>query len=275
MNFKEAIDSWIFCGYETLRIRWERARAFVETDEDRETIQRIENQLRIAMAEDLRHTKEPAEVNRLVAQTNGPKYAGPVVADRFQVMEGFVSGTWYLADLTAEDGLHRERGRNSDIVRFKTRDDAEAYVLRFTEGSNSDIAGNGHGNSAGVSNMARKATAKAEAPKKAKAKTERAPVDTRKRAAKTEAPVSADGKRGRKVQFGGNTLAGRTRDLIMAGKLTEAKMFETLAAEFPGKTLPKNLVAHYHADAVKRGLNPPPIKGGVTEPRRRRLAAEE
>lgn len=71
-------------------------------------------------------TDTPAEQSALVLQRGG-HYTGPLVAGRYQVL-GETRANYYVVDHRRTDLLVRVAGPLSDILRFKTREDAERYV---------------------------------------------------------------------------------------------------------------------------------------------------
>jgi outer membrane biosynthesis protein TonB len=63
----------------------------------------------------------------IVLQTNGSKYAGPLLQDRYQVMERHIGGGYYVLDHTKPDVVPTQR--------FASIEDAERSVFTNTPGS--------------------------------------------------------------------------------------------------------------------------------------------
>lgn len=278
MNFKDATDYWIFCTYETLLIRWMRARVLVETDAEREVLGRIEVRLRYVMSTDLGRYMEKDVVEGLVIQSNGNKYAGPILKGRFQVMEGWIPEKWYLVDHAAKDLFYRDARK--EIVNFLSREDAEGFINEFTpplprgidRASGFNPAATGDGNAQENDDMAKAATkdgalkAARDAAAKADAKiggkrptpvpeAQKAPAGRQPRE-RTDTPAPKTERTPR------NSMAQAFRDLIMEGKMTDDQIFAAVKKRFPEKLDDDktSYVKWYRNDLTKAGKNPPEAK---------------
>lgn len=141
-SFADTAEGWIFCGYAILLYKWERCRVLINQGDPNEVskLARIEvklfDEMVFDMSRDNRYksnalTKEAFDV---VKQTGGGHYAGPLLHGRFQVMESFVKGSYYLADHKRDDLLHRVAGLASDTMRFQTIEAAETYAKNMFTG---------------------------------------------------------------------------------------------------------------------------------------------
>ena len=126
MTFEDACDYWMFCGARVLTHKWERARILAVTDGHKETLHKIETKIYDEMRFDASRDGLPAP-----PQTAGiARYTGPVIVGRFQVLESFLPGHYYICDLKLPDLILRQS--NNEILRFTTIADADAYVSQFT-----------------------------------------------------------------------------------------------------------------------------------------------
>jgi hypothetical protein len=262
------VEGWVFCGYDLLLYRWERGIALATTDADRDILARMEMKM-------VKEKNAPPDV--LVPQTNGDRYAGPVISGRWQVMESFSPrGTYYVVDHWREDLLVREAGPGSHVKRFVGKSEAEAYISQFTTPQNPDIA-SGTADDGGITKesrlMARSpkgnaaaATAAAKADSKLDTKpaaAKKAAAGGAKAAAKAKeadaqmAAAKAEAKSGgsiKDVSGRGRTIASAFREAIAGQKksrLTDEQIHDAVEAEF-GKKIAKNAVSHYRADVERR-----------------------
>src|ERR1700731_1026947 len=121
------LEGWGFCGLRILTYKYERGRAVARSDEDATLLGRVAARMRDEMrkesarkAEDRGGWLTEAALEAIVLQTNGNGYSGPLLSGRFQVMESFVKGSYYVVDHLRDDLLVRVAGLASDTRRFAT-----------------------------------------------------------------------------------------------------------------------------------------------------------
>lgn len=261
--FGDYTESWIFCGFRILLYKWERAVVLAKEDMEFNLLKRMERKLRDEMAKEKSLTSE-----EVILQTSGDdRYAGPMIADRYQVMESFTpKGTFYIADHEKNDLLLRVAGSGSDVRRFASIKDAEDCIQAFTNGvspvkrtnpgavpeedmqESSDMARTPKANTAAL-----KAADVADKKIGTKAAAKKADADKQMKEAAKES--KAEKVNGTKVAVEASkkvTIASMFRDLIAKpGKLTDEQIHAQVEAAF-GKKIAKNAVSHYRADLERR-----------------------
>lgn len=270
--FSDYSESWIFCGFRILLYKFERAVVLAKEDMEFNLLKRMERKLREEMAKE-KHLS-PEEV---VLQTSGDdRYAGPLIANRFQIMESFTpKGTFYIADHERKDLLLRVLGPASDVRRFSSIKDAEDCIKGFT-GDQIPITKSGSGTEPGETtqesiDMAKNPKANAAAVKAAaaadkkigpKAAAKNADADKQMKEAAKEAKAgkvngtkvadAAPARAVKDVSGRKDTIASMFRDLIAKpGKMTDEQIHAKVEEAF-GKKIAKNAVSHYRADLERR-----------------------
>ena len=244
MTFSEAVKDWILATPRIRRVMIERSRALVRTDADRETLRKIwshyQEDMRKAREDRMREGQDTKQQDFVLQVSVDGLYVGPLIHDRFQVMESVVpGGTYYLADHLQSDCVHREKlgGKDGEIRRFYSMKDAEDWAAM--------VAGN--------------------APVVQETRTERV-FGRRKEttmAKKAKAAASTKEKPAR-----GPSASSRFKELIMANAsakkpLTDDEIFAKVAAEFNLDDSKRTYVAWYRNDLRKKGENPPDPVGGA------------
>jgi hypothetical protein len=229
------LEGWVFCGFRILTYKYERARAVMRI-EDAMLMGRVAEKMREEMRKESSRRVDgrggwlsEAELDAVVLQTNGDGYASPLLGGRFQVMESFLKGSYYVVDHLREDLLVRIAGLASDTRRFTTIGDAEAYIKGFTPSEEGGI--NPFANGLGIpsdqqekSNMAKVATKKVD-PKK---------IDTKK----TEPKAAASTWKNQAEAF---------RTMISDGKLDDDAILTAVRSAFPDKKVVGSSVTYYRA----------------------------
>jgi hypothetical protein len=293
-TFGDYAEGWVFCGYAILSYKWERMAVLAKTDQERDVLDRVAVKMRNEMRKFISRTNEdrahkigfkPLNADEVIAQTNGDRYASPLIGRRFQVMESFIRGTYYIADHARDDLLMRVAGPGSDVLRFSLKADAEERIKGFTntgdqftepsgdatpdqhEKDSDDMARTPKTNGAAMkaANAADKALDTKPVGKKAAAKATDAAAQmaaVKKEAKKNGKAVVAaapePARKGRGLSTGG-TMSSMFRDLIMEGKKTDAVIHSTVEQAF-GKKIPKNAVTHYRGILQIKGMSPPAAK---------------
>jgi hypothetical protein len=220
----------VFCGFRILTYKYERARAIARI-EDAVLMGRVAEKMREEMRKESSRRVDgrggwlsEAELDAVVLQTNGDGYTGPLLGGRFQVMESFLKGSYYVVDHLREDLLVRIAGLASDTRRFTTIGDAEAYIKGFTPSEEGGM--NPFANGLGIppsqqekSDMAKVATKK---------------VDTKKTAPKAAASTWKN-------------QAEAFRTMISDGKLDDDAILATVRSAFPDKKVVGSSVTYYRA----------------------------
>lgn len=221
----------------------------------------------------------PVEIAALVIQT-ADRYAGPLVAGRFQVLGSVIGGSFYVVDHKRGDLLVRVAGPVSDIRRFISVEEAESWIftnsavprINQSQPQETEMAkaarvvtetippkrGPGRPPKTEVAPgwpvEAKRSGPKAAAPPDNVTKVSAAQLKAAKGAATVKA-AAANGtngeRRGRSVSKEG-TIAATIRGLIRAGKLSDEKILAK-AEEVHGKKIPKNAVSYYRQTLVARG----------------------
>lgn len=233
---------------------------------------------------------DPAEVAALVIQT-ADRYAGPLVAGRFQVLGSIIGGSFYVVDHKCGDLLVRVAGPVSDIRRFISVEKAESWINEFTNGAVPRID-QPPPQETEMAKAARVVTETIIPPKRGPGrppKTEVAPgwpVEAKRGGPKAAAPpdnvtkipaaqlkaakgaatmkaaatkVAATAKTTNGVPRGGrglsqsNTLSAFVRGLILEGRLSDNEILQKTDAKF-GKKTPRNAVKYYRGVLETRGL---------------------
>lgn len=275
-TFEQITDYWQFKGYRLLLDAVDRGRALAKTDKDQLTLGLMTDRMKAIMSDELvKEGKKTWEIENLVLQVGRPdRYSGPLIAGRFQVFESVIAGSYYVVDHTLDDLMIRESGPASNIRRFSSKEEAESLIDQFTTGtvydrSTSPRGASSHGQpkegpmakNAKAVTEARKAAAKADAALDEKPAKKAAPKKAAAAPAKTEAPKS-EGRKMPDARAGAPTVANFTRELVMAGKKTEVQIVDAVRAQFPDKSIAKNVAAHYRKQLESQGKNPPPFKEG-------------
>lgn len=281
-TFADYAEAWVFCGYRILSYKWERAVVLARAPAEIKTLDRMADKLREEMINEmLKEGRRMAEVDAIVKQTNDIRYAGEVIDGRFQVMESWISGSYYLVDHARDDLLVRIAGPGSDTKRFPTIDAAEAFIKEFTpplpRGSRwgsapADVQPQE------TDDMARPATKGsiaalksadaadkaigAKAPKTTKAAKVAAVATPPAKAVKAAKAQPAALAKAREAK--GPTAAAMFRELLMADgktqKLTDDQIFAKVQEAFGLDDGKRTYVAWYRKDLQKKGQTPPPAK---------------
>jgi hypothetical protein len=244
MTFREAIDGWQLCGMILTQAIIERAHPLARTPADRTKLQNIYEHYReevmteVAKRERLGHDLSAEKLT--IQRSEFGLYAGPLLHERFQVMESLVpKGTYYLCDHALPDLLVRENGPGSNVARFETIERGEEAALKLciftpeTKVYSTRPQFRGRAKQRTTDTMAKKA--------------ELAVVPA------TPAP---------KTRNTGPSAASRFRELIMEGKKTDDEIFATVAGEYGLDEGKRSYVSWYRNDLKKNGKNPPAPKGG-------------
>jgi hypothetical protein len=217
---------------------------------------------------------EPAEPSQLVLQ-KASYHTGPLIGDRYQV-HGESPRSWYIVDHCKTDLLVRVAGTLSDVLRFKTREEAENWCTNALGGRIASPA------QTQESDMSRKAVivhgvevsdgkfpvvAKRGGPKATLTEENtKKPTSAERKAFEADVKAKlgvkakaikddANGQMPRSVKDVSKrigTVASRFRELIAKpGKMTDAQIHAKVEEEF-GKKIPKNAVAYYRADLERR-----------------------
>ena len=246
-TFTELVKDWILATPRIRRIMLERSRALAKTENEKGVLR----QLWAAYQEDVRKAKSEMEDEGrdttqqefILQRSVDGLYAGPLIHDRFQVMESIVpGGTYMLVDFTMPDICLRERngGRDGEIRRFASRKEAEDWAAMVAGGEP------GGQNQSRVERVfgrrAEKSNTMAKPKKEAAASTE----------TKTRAP----------------SASSRFKEMIMANAtikkpLTDDEIFDKVAAEFNLDDSKRSYVTWYRNDLRKKGENPPEPVGGA------------
>ena len=137
VTFADCEEGWVFCGYRILLLKWERGSALAKGDAQRSRLglmaERLRDEMRkeVARRNDDGLNRPPLDPEKVVLQTNGERYAGRLLGGRFQVMESFLKGSYYVADHGRDDLLVRAGGPAGETRRFATIKDAEAWIKGF------------------------------------------------------------------------------------------------------------------------------------------------
>ena len=276
-QFDEIVDSWVFCRGDLLTLRWERARALVRTDTEREIINKIGERIRDDIRRTIREGKMGDMPEELILQVAGPgRYTGPLVHDRFQVMEcAIISGHYYVVDHLLPGLVVRKDGPDSSVAFYASREEAEnAMEDRFTRQPNGPISARGAGRRALASQsqettvMARKpkeelpaAPPVEEKPKRGRsAKAAAAPAAPAKKAPRTGGAAAPAG--GGTAPEGGarrraDSPAAMFQKLIMEGKKADDEIFMDVKTRFALDDKKRTYVAWYRNYLKKNGQNPP------------------
>lgn len=127
MNFRDTADMWQFCGSRILIYKWERLRVLAETEAEHDILNRIEEKL----IEELRKDASQGGDYMIVQTAGADRYASPVIGGRWQVLESFIKGTFYVCDHKLDDLLVRMGGKTGDVQRFPSIAAAENYIAQF------------------------------------------------------------------------------------------------------------------------------------------------
>ena len=237
-SFNDIADSWVFCCAATLRPRWERCRILATTEEQHKLVKRMFDKYLVDIALDKwlleKEGRDVTELN-LVLQHDNTRYAGPLLFDRFQIMEALVPNTYYIADHTLDDLLYRQRanGRLGEVMHFTSIEEAKNTIGQIinqgvvTEPSRAKLA-----------------------PEKLKETTKVA----RKLPTPEQAAVAASG---------AHTAAAMFRVLILQNTMTDDEIFSKVKAAFNLEDSKRSYVAWYRNSMKKKGDNPPAPIGGV------------
>jgi hypothetical protein len=186
----------------------------------------------------------PAESSQLVLQS-GNHYTGPLVGGRYQV-HGETERLWYIVDHRKTDLLVRVAGPLSDVLRFKTKEEAENWCTTAL-GGNINLPVQTQENE-----MARKAVVVNDGKFPVVAKRGGPKAALTEENVKKSAKANGAPKGVKDVSKRTGTVASRARELIAKqGKKTDEQLRAALEEEF-GKKMPKNVIAHYRADLERR-----------------------
>lgn len=140
LTFEAMSEYWMFCTPALLLYRYERSRAIARTDDERRTVTlMLERYLEEAKAVRRRQSVEgdeagARETDRVIQRGHADRYAGPLIHDRFQVLESLTpTGTFYLVDHALPDLLVREGGPASSTRRFTSIGEAEKEANRLAD----------------------------------------------------------------------------------------------------------------------------------------------
>lgn len=257
-DFNEIAEGWIFCTQRLLRYRIERCRVLMSTDAQRATVAKMMDRYleEVAAYRKLRiKDREPVGLQDLILQQNREgMYAGPLIHGRFQVMESLIPGSYYLADHTKPDLLLREGGPASEIRRFDTIDQAKEWAGRLAN----DQPGAVPAPNKGPTMPAKKSAATMSLPATGNPRGRVVPASAAPavRGQATKAKATANGEKK-------PTASALFRELIMEGKLTDDKIFETVQKRFGLDEKKRSYVAWYRNDLTKQGQKPPAPVGGA------------
>lgn len=286
-NFKEYMEGWIFCCYRPLLYKWERARAIAKDDAELLQLTRVEDKLRQEFSREMHLMSRlpPGEVDALVTQSNGTHYAGALIDGRFQVMESFIGSNYYIVDHQRDDLCVRVLGPASDVRRFQSVAEAEAFINPTKEQpevpkkpivvtvpdpvlKKAVATGKTIGKAAAV---AKPVPAKAE-PKKLltppakKAAPVKAPAPVAKHflasiKTKAAAPVAVVKPPVKAVKPGASVpvkVGVRTAQLVLEGRSNES-VIRILQKEYPDKANSDSNVTWYRNKLKRDGMTLPPI----------------
>ena len=251
MQLSELLDCPQICHWRLLVYRYERARALAGPEHA--------EKLNVMVS----LIKEGRMKEGLVPQINDCGYAGPVIADRFQVMASVIGNDYYICDHERHDLLLREGGPASNVKRFTTIEEAEEFI-RFTFAAVDSTAATSSAKEIDMAKLtslkaARKAAAEADAaisPKTPRIATAAPPKASRgnaealKKAREARGPSAAS--RFRELILDATTLKG-----VKTSKLTDAEIFAKVAAEFGLDEKKASYVAWYRKDLAKKGGDVP------------------
>jgi hypothetical protein len=269
------MEGWIFCGYSILLWKWERGNCLAKSEAELALMARATVKLRDEMAKEYGRKDRPVPVaieDIMIQTASDGRYAGPLIAGRWQVMEGWIRNNYTICDHWREDLLVRAQGPGSDVRRFPTKEAAEAWIKGFTPDMECGIKTpsarltmlpTGKTNTLETIDMAknpkaalaeaRKAAAEADTKIGAKGKAAPAKVAAKPVAPAKAAPKPAAEKRGpgRSVTTSGTAAAVIRAALLAAKPLSDDKILEKVRAEF-GNTA-NNAVAHYRKLLIASG----------------------
>ena len=180
----------------------------------------------------------PVEPSQLVLQ-RGNHYTGPLVGGRYQV-HGETERVWYIVDHRRADLLVRVAGPLSDVLRFKTKEEAENWCTTALGGNISPPV---QQQEIDVAKRARVVTGETSpAAKKAAKAVKNGSGEAKTRTPRTDKP------------------AAMFKELIMAGRFTDDVIFKKVQEKFGLDDKKRTYVAWYRNYLTKQGENPPAAK---------------
>lgn len=274
-TFQDLAEGWVFCGYAILLYKWERMAVLATAPEERTLMDRVAVKLRDEMRKKINRQNEDhhgrngynlIDPEAVILQTNGDRYVGPMLSRRFQVMESFVRGTYYIADHARDDLLMRVAGPGSDVLRFSRKEDAIERARGFTTVQDGPMYPNRdaeQSNGKDTHDMARAPKANVAAVKAAeiadkKLDGKRPPVKKGAAPAAVAAPAKkpAPAKKAaapvEKVKAPREGVGALTKALIMKGWSTDEVIAE-LQVKFPEKANTSSNVNWYRNQLKKAG----------------------
>ena len=240
-TFEQIADGWVFCTLRLLKYRWERCRALARTDAQRtaaaKMLAKYLEDKEAVMREVIREGGDVKPYQLVLQRGHVGRYEGPLLHGRFQVMESLApAGTYYLVDHMLEDLILRVSGPASDVLRFPTREAAEAAALRLLETTPAvDTAG-------GPSTRRR---APVGAPKEI--------IKMARQAKQAAAPAPAPETTGKR-----RTVASAFQELIRAGGISDDEIFARVQKEFGLPDSRRTYVPWYRNYLEKKGEKLPP-----------------